>query len=278
MTTPDPIGWRGALSAAQVDIATEARLGESKAFMLHVAAVGLQDTRRLVVTLADVGPIRQAERDREEALAFVSHDLRSPAQSIVMLADLNLQAHVETPRDDLLRQVRQLANRTLELADAFARSSRAQSQALRRGEVLLRALIDDALTDLRPQAAVRAVKLAVQVADASVDVDRFLVVRAVANLVSNAIRHSPRADIVSIDATVDAGLLRVRVRDHGPGLSPEQRADLGTGEHGARPGDSTGVGLGLVFVQRVAERHGGRLLALAPTKGSGAVFELQLAR
>lgn len=269
-----------ALQPGQAGLAVEARLAGGGDSVVHLAAVDLHGLRRLIVTLADVEPVKQAQREREEALAFVSHDLRSPVTSIVLLADLELQGAALTPRDELLHEMRRLATRTLELSEGFVRAAQAQSQPLARTPVSALQLVEEALADLRAQAAAAGITLQAAGTDASVAVDRLLVVRAIANLVSNAIKHSPRGATVEVVSAVQGGVQgaqwALRVRDHGPGLSAAQIAQLARGDEGAAVQDARGVGLGLLFVQRVAHRHGGTLHAAGPASGSGVVFELVL--
>lgn len=279
--TAEPFDWAGAiasLSPAGEGIAIEGRLAHEGDFVVHVAAVSLQGQRRLVVTIADIAPVKQAQRAREEVLAFVSHDLRSPASAIVLLADLDLQGRTRTPHDELLREVRRLAERTLRLSENFVRAAHAQTQPLARAPVPAAALINEALADLRAQATVAEVTLQTTVANDNpvVDVDRLLLTRAIGNLVSNAIKHSPRGGVVEVSSHAAGGQWQLHVRDHGQGLTPQQIDELARGNQGASVQDAHGVGLGLLFVQRVARRHGGRLLATPPLAGTGAVFELEL--
>jgi CHASE2 domain-containing sensor protein/signal transduction histidine kinase len=271
-------------------LAVEASLAGAGDFVVQMASMRLQGLQRLVVTVADIAPVKQAQREREEVLAFVSHDLRSPASAIVLLADLQLQGRAHTPQDELLREMRRLATRTLAMSEEFVRASHVQTQPLAPSPVRPLSLIDDALADLRAQASDRQVTLqtaplaAGTEADATmpgadqacVAVDRALVTRAIGNLVSNALKHSPPGGTVWVQGGVLQGRLRVQVRDHGPGLSAAQLQQLEAGDQGARVQDSRGVGLGLLFVQRVARRHGGTLSASAPASG-GALLTLDLA-
>lgn len=71
------------------------------------------------------------------------------------------------------------------------------------------------------------------------------------------------------------GGCRLQVRDQGPGLSPEAMARLMAAGTGLAPGSRQGVGFGLLFVQRVAARHQGRL-EVARAEGGGALFTLDL--
>jgi len=275
------LDWAQALAALRpsaAGIAVEGRLGAERDYVIHAAAVQLEGLRRLIVGIADVEPVKRAEREREEVLAFVSHDLRSPASSIVLLTDLDLQGRVSTPHDELLREIRRLAGRTLQLSDDFVRAAEVQTRPLSRAPLRLADLLEDALVDLRAQALAAEVDLRGPAPehDVLVTIDRWLVARAIGNLLSNAIKHSPRGSAVEIEASVRDGALRLCVRDHGAGLSPQQLERLARGDEGAGVQDRHGVGLGLLFVQRVARRHGGALRAVPPASGAGAQFELEL--
>jgi hypothetical protein len=164
------------------------------------------------------------------------------------------------------------------MSEDFVRAAQVQTRPLQREPVRLAVLVDESLADLRAQALAAGVELQIQLADpaAELAVDRILVARAVANLVSNAIKHSPPGGSVEIQATAAGGGLAVQVRDHGAGLAPEQIAQLARGDEGATVRDARGVGLGLLFVQRVARRHGGTLSAEVPAAGSGALLLLDL--
>lgn len=274
-----PLDWPAAVAALQPqgdELAVEARGAAGGDYVVHVAAVDLQGRRGLVVSVADVEPVKAAQREREEALAFVSHDLRSPAGSIVLLADLHLQGRGTHTPDELLREVRRLAARTLELSDDFVRAAQAQTRPLRIEAVAVPALLDEALADHRAQAEATGITLQLVANQAEVALDRLLVARAIGNLVSNAVKHAPRDSRVEISARREPTQFSVQVLDQGEGLSDAQIAQLAEGEQGAAVRDARGVGLGLLFVQRVARRHGGRLLALRPLDGRGACFRLEL--
>ncbi len=293
-STQTPFDWPAAAAALQPGgpgVAVEGTLARAATpalplqkvatgdFVVHLAAVDLQGQRRLIVTIADIEPVKQAQREREEALAFVSHDLRSPASSIVLLADLHLKQEPVRAPADLLLEVRRLAVRTLSLSEEFVRVAQVQSLPLQRQPVAPQLVMDDALADLRAQAQAAGVTLLASLVDGAnddVQLDRALVARAIGNLVSNAIKHSPAAAAVTITAKTQQGGLWVAVRDQGPGLSTAQLAQLARGDQGALVRDARGVGLGLLFVQRVARRHGGSLHAHSPGDGSGALFELHI--
>jgi CHASE2 domain-containing sensor protein/signal transduction histidine kinase len=283
--TAGPYDWQQALRALQpgapplaVEVAQEGGERATGAYVVNVAVVELQGLARLIVTISDVAPVKQAQRDREEVLAFVSHDLRSPASAIMLLADLHQQGKLQMTLPELLAEVKRLAGRTLMLAEGLVRAAQVQTQPLKRESVTLADLLDESLADLRARAQAADVQLAVAVEPGglAVPVDRALLARAIGNLVGNALRHGPPGTQVLVTAGVHQQRLRIAVRDHGRGLSAEQIEQLARGDEGAAVGDASGVGLGLLFVQRVARRHGGLLHAGTPANGPGAWFEIDI--
>jgi hypothetical protein len=268
-------------ATAQETVAIEAHLERLGDFLLHFASVQLLGRQRWVVTFADISAIRLAQRRREEALGFVSHDLRSPVHAIMLVADLHLQGKLQWTQPELLTEVQRQANRALQLADEFVRVARAESHPLQLVEVAPAELLAEVLADCQPQALDAAVQLALAIAPGLPmwRLDRALVRRALGNLASNAIKHSPRGGSVTLAVRLadDDGTVSLAVTDEGPGLTPAQCRQLEQEAQGLPAGDARGVGLGLLFVQRVAARHGGRLLARPGPGQRGTVVELRLA-
>jgi CHASE2 domain-containing sensor protein/signal transduction histidine kinase len=255
-----PLDWFAALLSLQPGgpgLSVEATLDGGE-HLVHAAAIELLGQRRLIVSVADLTPVREAQRQREETLAFVSHDLRAPANAMLLLTDQHLRDAL--PAEQLLPELRRLAERTVALSEDFVQAARAQTRPLQRAAVAADTLVDEGLADLRALAGDRGVELVAAVDPGPpLALDRALTVRAIANLVSNAIKHSPPGSEVLVRARRDAGRLVVEVSDGGPGLAPDQAAALAGGEDGVRVAGPGGIGLGLLFVQRVARRHGGSL-------------------
>ncbi|MDP2007115.1 MAG: CHASE2 domain-containing protein [Rubrivivax sp.] len=282
--TPD---WPALLARLQPGDPAQARelhLEGQGDYVLRLSAAELAGSRRLLLSIADVEPVKQAQRQREEALAFVSHDLRSPASAILLLTD-PATASAGGP-GAWLPQVRRLARRSLDLSDAFVRYAQADLLAPQCAPVPVQALVDDALAELAPRAHALGLRLDVQLQppQAVLVLDRALVARALANLVANALRHSPAGGCVRLSCHVDAAGPCFEVADQGPGLNAAQQQQIHGAEEGLRSGDGQGLGLGLRFVQRVARRHGGRLRWLPAARPAppgaadtaGGHFELRL--
>ncbi len=279
-------GSRSAMPWAELIQSPGARVVEAgtpggRELLIHLDSATLRGQRCLVVAITDVQALKAAERQREEALAFVSHDMRSPAQAIVTLADLHAQGRLPLPDAGFVAEVRQLASRTLSLSDEFVRAAQAQTRPLQIQAVPLAELIEAGLAEQHAPARAAGLHVLreIDALDGArlVHVDRLLVERAIANLVSNALRHSPPAGTVTVNAALEGQRLRVAVEDQGPGLSAAQQALLEHGTGGLPLGHARGVGLGLQFVQHVAARHDGCLRATssAAARGARLVLELQ---
>ena len=276
------VDWPRALAEVrqrQQGLAVQARLAGQGDHLIHAHAVPMHGGTRLIVAIADIAPIKRAEREREELLAFVSHDLRSPATSIALLAEMQLAGRGSLDIDALMREMRRLAQRTQSLADDFVRVAQAAQRPLRCEPVAPAQILAEALADHRPQAASAGVALAMPAAAplAPVSMDRALVLRALGNLLSNAIKNSPSGAAVTVSAVATpAGGLVLRVADQGRGLAAADLQRLMQTHEGLVPVDGRGVGFGLLFVQRVAARHRGALRAQPGDGGRGVVIELEI--
>ncbi|MDG9969059.1 CHASE2 domain-containing protein [Achromobacter mucicolens] len=233
-----------------------------------------------VATLTDISNIRQAERQREETLRFISHDMRSPQSSILALVELAQEGGQQEVPPDTLSRIALLANRTLRLVDDFVHLTRAESMPISTIELDLGGLLQDAVDDLWPSANKRGIALeaSTPLPVAYTRGEQTLLMRALCNLVDNAIKYS--ASGTRVDCSIDEqhGFWCVRIKDQGQGIAAQDVARLF--EPFARVGadnrdDVGGAGLGLAFVHTVAGRHGGRI-EVQSELGAGSEFILHL--
>lgn len=239
------------------------------------------EQRGWILLLAEITAIRAAEQDREEALEFLSHDMRSPQAAIITL--LKTEPGRSVPAE-LARRIDGHARRTLRLADDFVQLARLRTATFEPEETDLCASLAEASDAVWPLAARRGVKIVVDEEDAPRCVlgERHALTRAALNLLDNAVKFSPDGGEVRcrITETVDADgrWYDLVIEDSGPGISRGHLARLftrfGPVGQGAQ-GTHAGSGLGLSYVRAAAERHGGSL-AYAPVPTGGSRFTLRL--
>jgi CHASE2 domain-containing sensor protein/two-component sensor histidine kinase len=230
-----------------------------------------------IVRLGDVSEIRAAQERREEILQLLTHDMRSPQASILALL---AQTDANATAAPVAGRIRALAQRTLALADAYVRLSRAESAQLKLEALDAADVLVEAVDAVWPQAQAKGVTLTATPDDeALIEADRSLVTRALINLIDNAVRHAPSGSAVVCWIEPAEGEIAFVVQDHGPGLEPERMASLFKrfGAVGSAAVKSGGVGLGLALVRATALRHGGRIDCQS-RPGEGAAFRLILPR
>jgi two-component system sensor histidine kinase KdpD len=242
------------------------------AFAGHVAAA--LERARLAEAAAEVEPVKAADRMRTALLQAVSHDLRTPLAS-AWAAVSSLRSHdvefSDDDRDELLATAEESLDRLNRLVDNLLDLSRLQAGALTL-HLQPTALADVPLPD-------SPVDIVTQGLDdiPPVLADPPLLVRVVANLVANAVRHTPVGKPVLISASTLGSRVELRIVDRGPGL-PHQDRDR-VFEPFQRLGDTdntTGLGLGLALSRGLTEAMGGTLFP-EDTPGGGLTMVVSLA-
>lgn len=244
-----------------------AALGPGRAAPQELARVldDLAETRRTLA--ASRTRERAAEDARRELVIFMSHDLRTPLAGLRALAEgLEDGVIADVPR--ALSHLRGTVARMTVLVDDLFALSRVQGASESKPQTLvsLTELITDVASESAATAQTRGVELDVQVPTD----DRLAVLgsaddlaRALANLVSNAIRHTEPGQNVHLEARrAEDGHLQVAVIDSCGGI-PEAALmrvfDTGWRGTPSRSGDDGGAGLGLAITRGVVESHAGRI-------------------
>jgi signal transduction histidine kinase len=255
--------------------------GRSAAAPQELAAVirDLAETRR---TLAESrARERAAEQSRRELVSFMSHDLRTPLAGLRALAE-GLEDGVISDVPRALSHLRSTVGRMAVLVDDLFALSRVQGGPVKpQALVSLTELISDVASESAATAAAQGVLLT---ADLPPD-DRLAVrgsaddlARALANLVTNAIRHTESGQGVRLEAgRAENGHIRVAVIDACGGIPEASLArvfDAGWRGTPSRGGDDGGAGLGLAITRGVVESHDGRI-AVRNVEG-GCRFDLEL--
>jgi signal transduction histidine kinase len=258
-------------------------------------AVGVVTARRVQALTRDAAQVaaarqrdREVEAKRRELVAWVSHDLRTPLAGMRALTEA-LEDGVAPDPGEYLARMRGEILRMSGMVDDLLALSRLQSVGVRlsRDAVSLADLVSDVVASAQAVAHSRGVEVVGQ-ADGPVRVvvDAREVTRAVTNLVTNAVRHTPEGGTVSVEVALEPARSRAEVRvQDGCGGIPDDVLDKafepgwrGTGARTPTAGE--GAGLGLAITRGVAEAHGGsvhvansppgcRFVLVLPTDGRG---------
>jgi hypothetical protein len=220
---------------------------------------------------------RVASSERLAALgrvaAGVAHEIRNPIAAMRLRAENALAGDDIRRRKALSDMLQQIDRLDALVSELLAMTQRSEPHPV---PMELQGFLAVRVEAHRAEAEAREVAIMTESAVAGVMIDPEMIGRAVDNLLSNAIRHTPAHGKVSISATASAGGLRLTVADGGVGVAPELRDRL------FEPfvtGRADGTGLGLAIARELADAHGGHLTLLDPGSAMprrGAVFALDL--
>jgi PAS domain S-box-containing protein len=226
---------------------------------------------------------QEANRAKDEFLATLSHELRTPMTSILGWARL---LRMGLPADEAVDAVEAIEKSALvqaQLIDDILDVSRIISGKLRVDPepVDLRTIADAALATVHPAAQAKNIEILTAFPPAlpAVAGDEGRLQQVIWNLLSNAIKFTPRGGTVTLRISVVGSLLRLTVQDTGEGISAEflphvfeafrQQDSSTTRVHG-------GIGLGLAIVRYIVELHGGRTTVESAGAGNGSTFTVDL--
>jgi len=236
-----------------------------------------------LLVLHDLSRIKQLERVRQEFVANVSHELKTPLTLLRGAAETLLDGGLEDEahRRRFVEAIQRHAERLQRIVDDLLELARLEQPGIQPGEgdVDLAALARGVAESFREAAAARGLALEVEVGTAPIPVrgDAAMLERALANLVDNAVKYT-QAGSVRVAAGGSGETAWCEVRDTGPGIPPEHlpriferfyRVDQG------RSRELGGTGLGLSIVRHVAELHGGRV-SVESELGRGSTFRVEL--
>jgi signal transduction histidine kinase len=224
-------------------------------------------------------------RSQNEFVRIVSHDLRSPLTSMRGFADMlgmvgDLNERQEQFVEKVLSGVAQITALVDNIQDAGRFDPETGFYEMTRSQCDLRDMLNTIVSSYLIPAEKQDLKIEVAVSDdvPIINADPNMLVRAITNLVDNAIKYTPNGRKVDVISYVRDGSVVIGVRDSGLGISPEDQKQLfqrGVRVHRQEYKKIKGSGLGLFIVKSVALRHGGDAW-VESEMGVGSVFSFNI--
>jgi len=261
-------GW---LPEAQAAERAQARLEEGE----------LRPHRGLAV-IDSIAEERRIDAIRRDFVANVSHELKTPVGAMSLLAETLVGETEPADRERLSGMLQREAKRVEDIIDDLLELTRLEEGESETEKVKVAKIVSKAIDKVRTFADGMRVQIAVtgDAGDERVEVDRRAVVRALTNLIDNAVRYSEADQQVTVSVEVLESTVAISVKDDGVGIPRAElervferfyRVDR------ARSRETGGTGLGLAIVRHVAENHGGRVL-VESKPGEGSTFTIELPR
>jgi len=222
-----------------------------------------------------------ASRARDELVAMVSHELRSPLHAVTTWTRLLREGRLEQPRvARILTAIEENCRLQSRLVEDLVDTARLASGglALHREPLDVREVVERTAEQVRPAAEAKGVALVTRLGrePARLRADPQRLHQIVENLLSNALRHtSARDEIVTEVRAVPAGV-EIVVRDTGTGIPPELLPVVFEPYTSGRREGAERLGMGLAIVRRLVELHGGSIDVESPAPHRGAVFRIRL--
>ncbi len=242
------------------------------------------DGKAVVIVVHDVTSLRQLETMRRDFVANVSHELKTPLSSIKAYAETLRLGAIDDPENRLrfVERIEEQANRLSELIFDLIRLAQIESgdAAFEVQDIDLGTVAELRIQTFRDQATQRDLQLHFESTDQPVLVrcDEEGLATIIDNLISNAVRYTPRGGQITVRCSKDATLGCLDVIDNGPGIAPEHQERIFERFYRvdkARSSDVGGTGLGLSIVKHLTQSFSGNV-SVASRLGKGTTFTVRL--
>ena len=258
----------------------EVKLNE-KDILIHCSpfVVDEKSDSGLMLTFSDITSIREQQREKNQLIDFLSHDVRSPLVS--QLAMLNTLSNKYDGLDQsTLDKLASHAKRSLNLSDQFLQITRAEQASEQQFyEFDIINAIENSIDSISAQAYEKNITINFEELDPIwIKGNAELIERMVTNLLSNSIKYSPENTTILIKLAPQNEHLTITITDQGYGIEKHELPHIFNRFHRQKNSEvsgNKGAGLGLNFVKVVIEKHNGDI-SVSSLKDKGSIFTINL--
>lgn len=267
---------------SEVEVGAQAR----RVIAVHASRLPGEPSPGVLVVLHDVTDLRRLENLRQEFVANVSHELKTPLTVIAASAETLLDGALDDPAHNVafVRRIAEQADRLHQLILDLLSVARIESGQSRFeiAVVPVAPLVDGCLAQFAAKAAAKQIALGAEPPPDAISVmaDEEGLEQILSNLVDNALKYTPAAGRVTIRWQAIDGAVNIEVSDSGIGISPEDQARVFERFYRvdkARSRELGGTGLGLSIVKHLAQAFGGTV-SVRSELGRGSTFSVRLPR
>jgi PAS domain S-box-containing protein len=241
-----------------------------------------QERAKLAIEQTARREAEAANEAKDQFLALLSHELRTPVNAVMGWAHLLIEGRLEEGAHEkaiaaIYRNARIQAGLVSDLLDASR--IRAGTLRLDLDTLDLAIVVGDAVESIRPMAISKDIRVVIDVAPVSMVGDAERLGQVIRNLLLNSVKFASSGGQVSLTSRAIDGHVRITVEDDGPGISADFLPHLFEQFRQADPSmtrEHQGLGLGLAIVRQIVTLHGGAVEAANRAGGVGAVFTVHL--
>lgn len=257
--------------------------GEPLPVEVSISKLEMGEGPRLLTTVQDVTERREIEKLKQDFVAMVSHDIKTPLTSILStlgLATANafgtISERGKTMFHSSEKQVTRLINMLNDLL--LVEKIEAGGFELQLDETDLRDVMHESIESVKSAASQRSIKIESHDTDARLHADGVRLVQVLVNLLSNAIKFSSEGSVVTVSVAEQPEWIEVKVTDRGRGIPESHQKMVFEKFRQVKLSDSRdkgGTGLGLPICKLIIDRHGGEI-GVDSQEGHGSTFWFRL--
>jgi PAS domain S-box-containing protein len=237
-----------------------------------------------IAAVQDITVLEELQKNRNEFLNLVSHEIRTPIATIKGAATTALESRSvlsESELQEILQIINRQTDRVVELVNNLLDITRIELGTL---SVItqpsdLRTIVEEAVQTLAYTGYRRGIGIQIPDDLPYVRLDQRRAVQVIVNLLSNASRYSLPGTLITVEAEYDPVMVTVHIRDEGRGISPDMLPRLFRKFSRLDDPDikrPASTGLGLAICKGIVEAHGGRIWAQSEGIGKGSTFSFTL--